>query len=308
MKSGIAAALLCGPLLLVQTGQAQAPRRAAAAPPPTFRSAAELVVLHVTVRDRRGEYVQGLDQEAFQVFENDRPRAISAFTQGDDPVTIGLVIDASGSMQTSRSRLAFAASQFAHAGRPSDEIFALIVGDTTRAVLPEHASFTSDPSVLHAALAQAFRPSGRTALYDAIDAGLDYLARGTHERRALVVLSDGLDNASQATFDDILMRTQASNAAVYAIVLADPVQIRRDPGHLKKLARASGGDAYFPQDHADAYRAMEQVARQIRSAYALGFVPAGAHDGRYHRLRVSVTPPDGRRLEVRAREGYLAGR
>jgi Ca-activated chloride channel homolog len=309
MTGHIAAALLlCLPVFLARPQQTAVRSVGQAEQAPSFRSESELVVLHITVRDQRGEYVNGLPPDAFRLFDNSRPQEIAFFTYQEDPVTIGLVIDASGSMQASRARLAFAASQFAHDGRPDDEIFALIVGDETRAALPAHAPFTSSPAILQDALARSFRPGGRTALHDAIADGLDYLERGSHARRALVIVSDGIDNASETTFDDVMMRTQASNAAVYAIVLADPVQLRRDPGRLKKLARASGGDAYFPKDHADTYRAMEQVAREIRNAYAVGFVPAGPHDGRYHRLRVSVAPPDGATLDVRARAGYLAGR
>ncbi|MGE3518392.1 MAG: VWA domain-containing protein [Vicinamibacterales bacterium] len=275
---------------------------------PSFRSESELVVLHVAVRDKRGHHVTGLPPQAFHIFEDGRAQPVRVFTQQADPVTIGLILDVSGSMAASRNRLLYAASQFARGGSPEDEVFALLVGDSARAVLPEDAPFTSDATALHDAISRNLRSGGRTALYDAIDAGLEYLSRGTHARRALVILSDGLDNASDTTFDDVLRRTQSSNAAIYAIGLLDPIHLERHPRELRRLARASGGDVYFPDDHAETYEAMEAVARDIRNSYAIGFVPAQtAHDGRFHRLRVTVSSPDGARLDIRAREGYTAG-
>ncbi len=309
MLPRIAALLLaCLPLAVSAQEGHSAPTARTPAQPPLFRSESELVVLHVTVRDGRGEYVNGLDPGAFHLFENDRTQTVSVFTHQDDPVTIGLIIDTSGSMEATRNRVAYAASRFAHAGHGQDEVFALVVGDEVKAVLPADRPFTNDPAVLQDSIAAALTPGGRTALYDAIDAGLDYLARGSHQRRALVIVSDGIDTASTLTFADVMMRTQASNAAVYAIVLVDPIQVQRDPGRLRPLARASGGEAYFPANHTATFRAMEQVAREIRNAYAIGFVPTGTHDGRYHRLKVTVTPPPGMKLNVRTRAGYLAGK
>lgn len=276
-------------------------------PAPSFKSESELVVVHATVRDGHGRHVTNLTPEAFQLFEDDRPQPISVFMRHDDPVTIGLILDVSGSMVASRNRLLYAASQFAHGGHPDDEVFALLVGDRTRAVLPPEAPFTGDPAVLHEAIARTLTPGGRTALHDAIREGLDYLSRGSHARRALVVLSDGIDNASNTTFDDVLLRAQASNAAIYAIGLADPVHMERHTRHLKRLAGVSGGVAYFPDSHAETFDAMDAVAREIRSSYALGFAPRNVlHDGSYHRLRVVATLPGGRHLDVRTRGGYTA--
>ena len=148
-----------------------------------------------------------------------------------------------------------------------------------------------------------------TALYDAIASGLDHLARGTHARRALVVISDGIDNASRIRFDDALERALASNAAVYAVGLVDPIALTRDPGHLRRLARATGGDAYFPSTNIDAFNSLRQIADDIHQSYALGFTPGvSAAQGARQRLEVSVRTADGRKLKVHAREAYVAGR
>lgn len=282
---------------------------AQALPTPTFRAQSELVVVHATVRDGAGHHVSGLPPQAFRVLENGEPRPIDIFGGQHEPVTIGLVLDVSGSMEPMRERLAYAASAFAGAGRHDDEIFAIVVGDRPALVLPDEAPFTSDPNRLRTAIVQAHRPGGMTALYDAVSLGLDHLARGTHARRALVVISDGIDNASHIRFDEALQRTLASNAALYAVGLVDPIALTRDPGHLRRLARATGGEAYFPATNIDAFNSLRQIADDIHQSYALGFTPsqAGAR-GETQRLTVSVRTADGRTLKVRAREGYVAGR
>lgn len=310
MPRSLIAAMLCAPMLVgaqpavvATAGQTATPRQT-----PSFKVESELVVLHVTVQDKRGQHVTNLSPESFQLFENNRPQPLSMFLHQDDPVTIGLILDLSGSMVASRNRLLYAASQFAQIGHPDDEVFALLVGDTARTVLPPSAPFTSDPAVLQAAVSRNLRAGGRTALYDAIHEGLSYLSRGTHARRALVILSDGLDNASETRFDEVLLRAQSSNAAIYAIGLLDPVKIAHRPRELRQLANASGGRAYFPNDHTQTFEAMDAVAREIRNSYSIGFVPADVpHDGKYHRLKVLATSPDGRPLEVRTRQGYTAG-
>lgn len=275
---------------------------------PVFRARSELVVVHASVRDRRGAHVSGLQADAFRVFENGVPRPVSVFGGQHEPVTLGLILDVSGSMERTRERLAYAASAFASTGSHDDELFALVVGDRPVPVLPHDTPFTNDPQVLRESIAAAHRPGGMTALYSAIAHGLDQLSRGSHARRALVVISDGVDNASRLTFDDTLRRALASNAAIYALGLVDPIAVARDPGHLRLLARATGGEAYFPADNAAALTSLEQMARDIHQSYALGFVPApDARDGRPHRLRVVVQAPDGRSLDVRARESYLSG-
>lgn len=276
---------------------------------PTFRSQADLVVVHATVRDGNGRHVSGLPQQAFRVLENGSARPISVFGAQHEPVTIGLVLDVSGSMERLRERLAYAASAFASAGRSDDEIFAIVVGDQPVLVLPDGMPFTGDPHVLRTAIVQAHRPGGMTALYDAVSMGLEHLARGSHARRALVVISDGIDNASHIRFDDALRRSLASNAAIYAVGLVDPIALTRDPGRLRKLARATGGEAYFPATNIAAFTSLRQIADDIHNSYALGFTPMAAPvPGAQHRLEVTVSDSDGTKLKVRAREGYVAGR
>ena len=174
---------------------------------PHFKTGSELVALHVTVKDRNGSPVTGLTANAFQVLEEGRRQTISVFGSEDAPVTIGLVIDSSGSMQGVRDRVIAAAAAFVETSNPEDEVFALVFNDEVRPVLAASAPFTSDATTLRKALTSTFVPAGRTALHDAIADGLSYIAKGTRDRRVLVVLSDGGDNASRATFADVLSQT-----------------------------------------------------------------------------------------------------
>lgn len=266
------------------------------------------MVLHVMVKDRSGSYVPGLTAGAFRVLEDNRPQATSFFASEDAPVTIGLVIDSSGSMQGARDRVIAASAAFVETSNPQDEVFALVFNDDVRPVLTSAAPFTSDANTLRTALSKVFQPGGRTALYDAIADGLSYVTKGTRDRRVLVVLSDGGDNASRATFADALMLAQASNTVVYTIALIDPLEANADPGRLKRFAETSGGTAFEPRRVEDVGRAFEQIARDVRHGYAIGYVPEGAaREQGVRRLRVEVRSPDGRRLVTRTRTGYVVG-
>jgi len=157
--------------------------------PPVFSADSELVVLHVTVKDQRGAYVSGLPQEAFSVVEDSRAQTVRLFTDTDTPVTVGLLVDSSASMHPIRRVVIAGATSFAEASSPRDEIFALAFNEDVFPVLPPSAPFTNDSTVLRAALEHYVTARGRTALYDAISTGIDYLSRGTRERKVLVVLS-----------------------------------------------------------------------------------------------------------------------
>lgn len=275
---------------------------------PLFSTEADLVVLHATIKDRRGAYVTGLKQEAFAILEDGRAQKVQLFTSEDAPVTVGLLIDASGSMQPNRERVVAAATAFAEASHPSDELFAVAFNDTVSPALPPAAPFTGNVAVLQDALTRTIRTRGRTALFDAIASGLDYLDGGRHERRVLVVVSDGGDNASKTTFDKVLTKTQASNVVIYTVALVDPVDRDANPRLLKRIAEASGGEAFVPRSADDIVEVLGHIARDIRHMYTLGYVSTNsARDGAFRQIRLGVQATDRRRLVVRARGGYLAG-
>jgi Ca-activated chloride channel family protein len=275
---------------------------------PVFSTESDLVVVHATIKDRDGAYVTGLTRHAFAILEDGRPQNAQLFTSEDAPVTVGLLIDSSGSMQPNRDRVIAAAAAFAESSHPSDELFALAFNDNVRAALPPTAPFTSDVAVLQYALTNTIRAYGRTALFDAIAAGLDYLGRGRHERRVLVIVSDGGDNASQTTFEEVVTKTQASNAVIYTVALVDPVERDTNPGLLRRIAQANGGEAFVPRNADDITEVLQHIARDIRHTYTLGYVSTNsARDGAFRRIRLIVHSPDRRRLVVRTRSGYLAG-
>jgi Ca-activated chloride channel homolog len=275
---------------------------------PLFSVASDLVVLHVVVTGRDGQYVTGLTKDAFSVVEDGQPQTILFLTREDAPVTVGLVVDDSGSMQPNRDRVIAATAGFADASNPQDEMFVLTFNDQVRPVLPATAPFTNDASTLRSALSRALRTNGRTALFDALCAGLDYLKHGHYERQALVLVSDGRDNASRATFADVITRTEASNALIYTVAIVDPVESDQDPQLLKRIANASGAESFAPTVPRAIPQILQRIARDLRQVYTIGYVSTNsARDGRFRRLRVRVVSPDHRRVMIRTRAGYFAG-
>lgn len=280
----------------------------AGAQTPVFSARAELVVAHITVKDRSGAYVTALPQDAFRVFEDGAPQRIEFFTGEKSPVTVGFLVDSSGSMREGRERVIAAATAFAEASHSQDELFALAFNEHVRAALSPSTPFTSDAGVFRVALAGAMGAQGRTAMYDAVSNGLSYIAKGHHPRRVLVVVGDGGDNASTTTFDQMLKEAQASNAAIYTVGIVDPLEREANPRLLKRLAAATGGEAFFPRDVSAVDEVLQQIARDIRHSYTIGYVSSNsARDGQFRRIRVVVTDPARRPLRVRTRDGYRAG-
>jgi VWFA-related protein len=274
--------------------------------PPAFSARSELVVLYVTVKEKSGAYVTGLSRDAFRVLEDGRRQQIQFFGMHDAPVTVGLIIDGSGSMAGVRDRVIAAAGAFAETSNRTDELFALIFNDNVEPVLPPDAPFTGDEETLRSALTRTLVARGRTALHDAIAAGLRYFAQGHLPGKVLVVVSDGGDNASTTTFDQVLMSAQAANTVIYTIALIDPLERDASRKRLRQLAEVTGGEAFQPRNMAQVDDVLRRIARDIRNIYTIGYVPADTNrDRRVRRLRVLVTAPNGRDVRVRTRQRYL---
>jgi len=273
---------------------------------PVFTAESALVVLHVTVKDKQNRYVGGLSKEAFDVFEDGRPQEVSLFTAEDAPVTVGLLVDNSGSMYSNRELVLAAATAFVEHSNPRDEVFGLTFNESVKAALPTDTPFTNDAQVLRQAFAQTITTRGRTALYDAIADGIEYLGAGKYERKVLVVVSDGGDNASETTYDELLSKVRASNVVIHAVGLVDPVEPDSNPKRLRQLAEASGGLLFRPDNAAKVRDAIERVALDIRSAYTVGYTPADTANTGFRRIRAGVRVPDGRSVVVRTRAGYMA--
>ncbi len=292
------------PFWLIFTLLTQAP----AQPRASFSSRSELVVLRVSVVDKRAGFVSGLPREAFAVQEDGRPQPIQFFENEDTPVTVGLVIDNSGSMQNRRDGVIAAGMAFAESSHPADELFTLNFNEKVWPGLPEGQAFTSDRAELRRALERALT-RGQTALFDAIAMGLERLDDGHRTRKVLVVVSDGADNASRATFEQVLDAALRNDVVIYTIGLYETDDREAKPKLLRQLADATGGEAFFPAADSDVTPLLQRIARDIRSGYTVGYVPPAGPDSQRPRIvRVDVHSPDWRKLTVRARSSYIGGR
>jgi len=264
------------------------------------------VILDVTVQDRDGGFVSGLDKTNFQVYEDGRPQSIESFRYGDVPVTVGLIVDNSGSMRRKHSQVVTAALAFITGSYPRDETFVVNFNERASFGLRSGEKFTNDISQLRTALVQT-ACAGQTALYDALAIGLQQLKDGHHDKKVLLVISDGGDNASQHNFQTVLTMAQQSNAIIYTIGLYDPDDNDQNPKVLKRLAKVSGGECFLPSSADEVINICRGIAKDIRNQYTIAYTPTnGTRDGRYHPVKVTVRVPRRNKLLVRAREGYFA--
>jgi VWFA-related protein len=266
----------------------------------------DLVTLAVTVTDSRGAPITGLRQEQFTVYDEGEVRPIQFFSSEDLPASIGLVLDSSGSMAARRADLIAAVPVFASLRHPLDEYFAVHFNETVwPAFLPSGALFTEHAEQLQAPIAAS--PSrGLTALYDATSWALDQLDHASHDRRALVAISDGGDNASVHTARDVVEQARRGGVTVYGIALASPDDREARPSVLKMLARETGGRSFLAARPGDLQRSFARIADEITHGYTLAFVPADASDTGFRTVHVAVASADGHRLIARTRGGYYA--
>ncbi|HLG57511.1 MAG TPA: VWA domain-containing protein [Vicinamibacterales bacterium] len=274
--------------------------------PPILSVETNLVTLSVTVVDRRGVFVTGLRQEDFSVYDNGERRTIQFFTSEDVPATIGLVIDSSASMRGRREQITAAAAALAALSHPLDELFTLNFNEAVWLGLPPPVAFTADRDQLRAALSAA-PAQGMSALYDAVDRALDHLRLGTRDRKALIVVSDGGDNASAHSLDAVVEHARRSSAVIYSVMLFDPDDHDARPRVLKKLAHDTGGHAFTPASADDVMSSFAQIAQDLRSGYTIGFLPPDLRDGGFRSLRVVADGGNQRQLIARTRAGYYAG-
>jgi len=271
----------------------------------TFTSRSELVVLHVSVVDDDAGFVGGLPRDAFTINADGRPFPVALFQNEDTPVTVGLVIDNSQSMAERREAVIDAGMAFAASSNPADEMFTVNFNERVWTGLPDGQRFTSDHAVLRTALSRA-GARGQTALFDAIDTALRQLDEGQQPRKVLVVVSDGGDNASGATFKAVLDGALRRDVVIYTIGLADRNDDGAKPAVLREWAKVTGGEAFFPKKNDEIVPMMERIARDIRSSYTLGFVPArGEATAKPRKIRVEVHTADRRRFSVRSRSLYV---
>ena len=272
----------------------------------TIRVNADSVVLHATVQNRKGVLVSGLGKDNFQVYEDGVLQQIDYFSHEDIPVTVGLVVDNSGSMMPKRPEVIAAALAFARSSNPQDQMFVVMFNEHVSFGLPDNTPFTDQVAQLQVALSR-IAPNGMTALYDAVAAALEHLKKGNRDKKVLIVVSDGGDNASKHNLAQIKALAGQSDAIIYTIDISVVEDPDRNPGALKQLAKNTGGEAFLPESVSDVLPICERIARDIRNQYTIAYVPTNRkQDGTYRVIQVKAGAPGRGRVFVRTRAGYSA--
>jgi Ca-activated chloride channel family protein len=283
-------------------GRAQEPQATPDQAPPVFKARSDLVVLHVNVFNGKSDAVPDLPRSAFEVLDDGKPQPITFFSSVDVPVAVGLVIDNSTSMLTRRNMVLAGGRAFAESSHPEDQVFTVVFNENVRDTLPSREPFTQSHSIIEGSLLR-YPPGGKTAVYDAVITGLAHLQQATLQKKVLVVLTDGDDNASKHSKQDMLHRAMRSDALIYTVFTGDLAATRGDPDVLKKLAAITGGAFYSPDTEMQVVETFTAVAQNIRRGYSIGFVPQHG-DTDYHRVKVLVRAPGFKQLAVRVRDGY----
>jgi Ca-activated chloride channel homolog len=278
----------------------------AAQDPPVFKSRSDIVQVHVNVFDGDSDAVTGLTRENFLVFEDGRNQDITFFSSEDVPVAVGLIIDNSSSMIAKGELVTAGGMAFAESSHPEDQLFIIKLNEHVRHALPPTQPFTPSRPLLRATLA-GLRAGGKTALYDAVIEGLDHVEKATHQKHVIIVLSDGEDNASRHTREEMFDRAARSDSIIYTVATNDPrVGGSGSPGVLRKLAEIGGGFAYFPRSREQMVTVLMEMAEDIRRGYSVGYVPTNTvRDGRFRKIKVMVRS-NGKSLTARYRDGYTA--
>jgi Ca-activated chloride channel family protein len=304
--------IVCRLILIGSAGMAQSVSPTASSSgineQPPISVTSRLVVLPVNVTDTNGNFVSGLTENNFRVYEEKRLQDLAVFQREDSPVSVGLIIDHSGSMALKLPNVITAISAFAHSGNPQDEMFVVDFNDNAVVEPLDGKPFTNNSVELGKAV-EAVSAHGRTALYDAVAAGLDHLQLSHLQRKALIVISDGGDNASHSKRSEILSLARQSQVMIYSIVLEDEFTKEQDPKVLRQLSADTGGVAFFPESKQSVVDSSAQIALDLREQYVLGFVPEKHASGNlFRKVQVKVTTSEKGKLHVRTRAGYSAAR
>ncbi|MBI3951587.1 MAG: VWA domain-containing protein [Acidobacteria bacterium] len=277
---------------------------------PQVRLDVNLVTVPVTVMDPYERFVTGLRKEHFELYDEKVKQDVVFFAEEDAPITIGIVFDVSGSMKEKIQRARLALRRFIDTSHPDDEFF--LIGFNERAELLQDFTSSGDQVTSRLVLKE---PAGRTALYDACYLAIEKLGSGQHKRRALLIISDGMDNSSRYTYRQLRDQIKETGVQIYAIGIfglfhnstQDEAMGR---SILEEITSITGGRAFFPDTPVELDDVITRIALELRHQYSLGFYPTNvALNGQWHQLRVKVNPPRGLpRLRVRGREGYYAGK
>ncbi len=269
----------------------------------------DLVTLTLTVTDLYGRFVSGLNKNAFTAFDNNQEQEITFFSDADAPASIGILFDVSDSMSGEKiGKARKALERFINTSHPSDEYF--LIAFNSRAQLLLDRTRDGDAVLRKLTLVQ---PKNNTALYDAVYLGVERVTRGTRQKKAMLIISDGQDNASRYNFGEVRRLLKESDVTVYAVGIMDRVDAGSVTGmqgqaFLDELTSVTGGKSFYPQTDVEMDEIFERIALELRHQYSIGFTPKDFKpDGKWHKVKVKVKPPRGlSRLTVRTREGYYA--
>ena len=263
----------------------------------------DLTELHVSVTDEKDHPVGSLRMENFRVFEDQTQQKLAVFKHEDIPVSLGLVIDNSRSMEPRKERLDAAALSAVRKSNPEDETFIVHFDDTARL----DSDFTNSIPRLEETLASV-KPYGQTAIYDALILALDHMQGGRHPKKAILLMTDGVDNSSKHTLAEAIDATRKAQVAVYTVGLLSVSGGQKAEDSLVQIAEASGGRAFFPQTVEEASADMERVARDLREQYTLGYIPSNpVRGGQWRSVRVDIVPPAGTPSKAKLIASYRHG-
>jgi Ca-activated chloride channel family protein len=294
-----------------QTAQENpAPKSEKQAPPQTLKIDVELVLVNATVTDSLNRYVSGLEGNHFQIWEDKIEQKVEYFSAEDVPISIGVIFDVSGSMKDKISTARQAAATFLKTGNPEDEYFLVEFANRPEVA----ADFTTDITKLQSKL--LLTPAkGMTAMYDSVYLGLEKLKEGSNPKKALLLITDGEDNRSRYTFQNVKEFVKEQDVQIYSIGIVDEWNSQLGAGKtgramIEELAELTGGQSFFPDSVYELEDICTKIAVELKNQYVIGYhTTNGAKDGKWRKVRVKVNPPKGiQRLNVRAKQGYYAPR
>ena len=300
-------ALFCSVALIAQEPEATPPPEEDPSKPIKVKT--DLVTLTLTVTDLYGRYVSGLTKNAFTIFDNNQEQEITYFSDSDAPVSVGILFDVSGSMSGDKiNKARTALKRFIGSSHPSDEYF--LIAFNSRAQLVLDRTRSGDAVLEKLTL---INPKQNTALYDAVYLGLERVTRGSHQKRALLIISDGQDNASRYNFGEVRRLMKESDVVTYAVGIIDGSDAGSSIGmqgqaFLDELTSVTGGKSFYPSSDIEMDEIFERIALELRHQYSIGYTPTNFQpDGKWRKVKTKVKPPRGLpRLNVRGREGYYA--
>ena len=269
----------------------------------------DLVTLTLTVTDLYGRYVSGLTKNAFSIFDNNQEQEITFFSDSDAPVSVGILFDVSGSMSGDKiAKAQTALRRFINSSHPNDEYFLIAFNNRAQLLLDR----TRDGEALLQKLTLV-APKQNTALYDAVYLGLERVTRGSHQKRALLIISDGQDNASRYNFGEVRRLMKESDVVTYAVGIvgggdSSSALGMQGQAFLDELTSVTGGKSFYPSSDIEMDEIFERIALELRHQYSIGYTPTDFRlDGKWRKVKTKVKPPRGLpRLTVRGREGYFA--